>query len=370
MAVAFIYNEEWWRFSYGELHPMKPLRLKLTYDIIKAVGLLEDPEIETIEGKPASIDYILRFHTRDYIDELKYVDSGAPSVDSMGFGLGSGDNPVFPGVFRWSMLVTGASIQAAELVSSKAFTAAFNISGGLHHAMNSRASGFCYINDPVIAIYMLIESGYRVAYIDIDAHHGDGVQYAFYERDDVLTISIHESGDYLFPGTGQIEEKGRENGEGYSINLPLPPDTDDTVYIRAFKELVPPLIENFKPDIIIAQLGADTLWTDPLTHLKLSLYGFEEVVRMIKGLSRPLVALGGGGYDVEGVAKAWTLALSVISGVKLPEEIPQNIAGSLGLKNRNLRGEKFENPEYKQKRLWDEVATRIDRLLTIYFNRV
>jgi acetoin utilization protein AcuC len=189
--------------------------------------------------------------------------------------------------------------------------------------MKSRASGFCYVNDPVIGILKLLSLGKRVAYIDIDAHHGDGVQKAFYQTDQVLTISLHESGNTLFPGTGFEYEIGEGKGDGYAVNVPLPPYTDDGTYLWAFEEVVPPLILAFQPDVVVTQLGVDTFSDDPLTNLSLSIFGYEKVVRKIKELAPRWVALGGGGYDISNVARAWTLAWAVMNGIELKEELPE-----------------------------------------------
>src|SRR5271169_1991722 len=200
MKTAFIYSDDFAKYDYGQGHPLKPFRLKLTYELIKACGLLSLRDASVIEAKPSPEEDLLLYHTRDYIDILRAVNSGLELPCEEKYGIGFGDNPIFEGVFEWSRLVTGASLQAAELVDSGEFPIAFNISGGLHHALASRAAGFCYINDPVVVICSLLAKGKRIAYIDIDAHHGDGVQYAFYRNPRVLTISFHESGDSLFPG--------------------------------------------------------------------------------------------------------------------------------------------------------------------------
>jgi acetoin utilization protein AcuC len=219
--------------------------------------------------------------------------------------------------------VAGGSLLAASLVAEGEADRAFHFAGGLHHALPDRASGFCYVNDAVLAILRLLERGWRVAYVDIDAHHGDGVQFAFYEDPAVLTISTHERGDRLFPGTGFVSEMGRGEGLGFSVNLPLQPFTDDLVYEPAFEAVVPPLIEAFRPDVIVAQLGIDSHHTDPLTHLSFSVQGFARAVSRIVGLAPRLVALGGGGYDLPNVARAWTAAWAAINGVTLPPELPE-----------------------------------------------
>jgi acetoin utilization protein AcuC len=178
------------------------------------------------------------------------------------------------------------------------------------------------VNDAVLAILALRRHGLRVAYVDIDAHHGDGVQAAFYRSPDVLTLSTHERGDRLFPGTGAVEEIGEGAGRGYAVNLPLNPYTDDAVYLEAFEAVVPPVLRAFAPDVVVAQLGIDGHRTDPLTHLALSVDGFAEAVRRIVGLAPKLVALGGGGYDLSNVARAWTAAWALMNGVTLPPALP------------------------------------------------
>ena len=211
---------------------------------------------------------------------------------------------------------------AAELVASKKVDAAFNISGGLHHAAASHASGFCVFNDPALAVQYFLSQGKRVAYVDIDAHHGDGVQEAFYDNDRVLTISVHESGQWLFPGTGSVAELGEGEGRGFSVNLPLYPYTSDDDYVEAFGQVVPPLIKAFAPDVLVTQLGIDSYYSDPLTHLQVTTEGYIEAVRQLAGLGLPWLALGGGGYDVNAVARAWTLVYGVMLDVEWPDQLP------------------------------------------------
>jgi acetoin utilization protein AcuC len=345
MKTAFIYSDDFAKYDYGPGHPLKPFRLKLTHDLIKAYGLLSLPDVRVVGAKPAEEDDLLLYHTADYIEILKAADSGLAVPGGERYGLGFGDNPVFEGVFEWSRLVTGASLQAAELVDSGEVPIAFNISGGLHHALASRASGFCYMNDPVIVISSLLKKGRRVAYIDIDAHHGDGVQEAFYRTDKVLTISLHESGRYLFPGTGFESEIGEREGRGYSVNIPMPPSSDDGLFMYAFNEVVPSLIERFRPDIVVGQLGVDSFLTDPLTHLNYTTNGFCHVVRKMKDLSPRWIALGGGGYEITNVAKAWTLAWAIMNNVDPPDELPEAFLEQYpleGFRSRKLRDEEYQ----------------------------
>jgi acetoin utilization protein AcuC len=262
----------------------------------------------------------------------------------------------------WSKLVVGASLKAADLVDNNEAAIAFNIAGGLHHAHASRASGFCYVNDPVIVIQSLVKRGRRVAYIDIDAHHADGVQEAFYNTDKVLTISLHETGNALFPGSGFEYENGVGAGRGYSVNVPLPTDTDDELFVYAFTQIVPPLINSFKPDVVVSQLGVDTFHTDPLAHLNLTTNGFCRLVSMIKAVAPKWVALGGGGYDIANVARAWTLAWAIMNDVAAPDEIPETFLQQYpgaGFSGKQLADIPFVI-EGKQKK---EMQQEVDRVI-------
>jgi len=344
MKTAFIYSDDFAKFSYGPRHPLKPFRLKLTYELIKAYCLLSLPNMRLIEPKPAEDEDLLLFHARDYIEVLKDVDHGIDVEDAESYGLGYGDNPVFEGVYEWSGLVTGASLQAAELVDSGEVGIAFNISGGLHHGQASRASGFCYVNDPVIVISSLLKRGRRVAYIDIDVHHSDGVQEAFYRSDKVLTISIHESGRHLFPGTGFEDEIGAGAGKGYSVNVPLPFSADDELFVFAFDSVVPPLVEKFRPDIVVSQLGVDSFVTDPIAHLNCTTNGFSKIVGRIKEVSPKWVALGGGGYEITNPAKAWTLAWAIMNDIEPPDELPESFLKEYPLEG--FRSGRLRDKEY------------------------
>jgi acetoin utilization protein AcuC len=362
MKTAFIYSSDFVRFDYGFGHPLNPIRLKLTYELIKACGLLSPNDQRLVEPFPASVEDLLTFHTSEYIDMLQSSNGGQQIAGAELFGLGSADNPIFQGVFDGSLLVAGASLRAAELVDSGVADVAFNIAGGLHHAMADHASGFCYINDAVIAIKSLVSRGRRVAYIDIDAHHGDGVQAAFYDTDQVLTISLHETGRTLFPGTGFEQEIGVGSGKGYSVNVPLPPESDDELFTYAFQEVVPKIIKPFNPDIVVSQLGVDTFHNDPLAHLNLTTAGFCNIVSMIKLLAPKWLALGGGGYNIANVARAWTLAWAIMNDAVVPEYIPENFLqnySGAGSYRRQMRDEPFT----LEKRLKEEIKDDVDRVI-------
>jgi acetoin utilization protein AcuC len=301
-------------------------RLGLTWRLMEAYGLTELAGASVHRPEPAPESAIARYHHADYIEMLKACNEGMHPRAAAMFGLGPGDNPVFRGVWDCARLVAGGSLLAADLIARGDVDRVFHFAGGLHHAVDQRASGFCYVNDAVLAIMRLRERGLRVAYVDIDAHHGDGVQAAFYRDPNVLTISTHERGERLFPGTGFVREAGEGAGIGYSVNLPLEAYTDSDIYLPAFEEVVPPLLDAFKPDVVVAQLGVDAHRTDPLTHLALDIQGFAKAVRRIADLSPQLLALGGGGYDLQNVARGWTAAWAVMNDVVLPNELPQAYA--------------------------------------------
>jgi len=341
MKNAFIYTDAYLDYDYGPTHPLRIIRLKLTYDLINAYGLLDLPTVQFIPTQKAEEKELAFFHDEEYLSLLRQANEGFPLGEAYAYGLGPGDNPIFPGLFNLSLLVVGATLQAIDFVADGNGAIAFNIAGGLHHAMRSMASGFCYVNDPVIGIMRLLRRGKRVAYIDIDAHHGDGVQKAFYHTNQVLTISLHETGYTLFPRTGFEYEIGEGEGEGYSVNLPFPPETEDDVYVWTFEEVVPELIHTFRPDVVVTQLGVDTFYDDPLTNLHLSLFGYEKVLKRIKDLAPKWVALGGGGYNIFNVARAWTLAWAVMNGVELEEALPESfmtMALGMGIEESGLRG--------------------------------
>jgi len=341
LKTAFVYTDAYLDYDYGPTHPLRIVRLKLTYDLIRAYGLLDLPSVQFIPTKKAEEGALATFHREEYLNILKQANGGRLTGNAYCVGLGPGDNPIFPGLYDLSLLVTGATLQAVDFVAEGKGEIAFNIAGGLHHAMQSRASGFCYINDPVIGIMRLLSRGKKVAYIDIDAHHGDGVQKAFYETNRVLTISLHETGNTLFPGTGFEFEIGEGEGEGYAVNLPFPQDTSDDVYVWAFEEVVPELIHAFQPDVVMTQLGVDSFYDDPLTNLHLSIWGYEKILKKIKALAPRWVALGGGGYNISNVARAWTLAWAVMNGVELQEDLPESFleeAERKGIEGRKLRG--------------------------------
>ncbi len=343
MKTAFVYSDKYFAYDYGAEHPLKIERLRLTYELCKAYGLLDLPETEVLETEPAPEQEIMGFHTPRYLDVLERASRGEIRSD-LAHGLGPGDNPVFPGLWEWSLLQTGASLQCARIVAEGRARIAFNPAGGLHHAGPARASGFCYLNDPVLAILHFVRRGKRVFYLDIDAHHGDGVQWAFYENPRVLTVSFHQDGRTLFPGTGSLAERGRGEGTGYAVNVPMLPGTDDEAFWKGFVALVPRLIEAFRPDVLVTQLGVDCLLNDPLAELSLTTNSLRRVVAYLAETGLPWVALGGGGYAPADVARAWTLAWAVMNGVDPPDPLPPPVRDSL--RRAGASAETLRDPEY------------------------
>ena len=346
MRTAFLYTDKYFAYDYGASHPLKIERLRLTYDLCRAYGLFDLPEADLIEPRPATEQEILQFHGPEYVEVLKRASRGEVDWD-FNHGLGPGDNPVFPGLWDWSLLHAGASLQAARRVSEGEARIAFNIAGGLHHACASRASGFCYVNDPVLAVRYFVAQGKRVIYLDIDAHHGDGVQWAFYGDPRVLTVSFHQDGRTLFPGTGGLTETGKGKGTGYAVNVPMLPGTDDHVFWKGFLSVMPRLMEAFRPDVVVSQLGVDAFRTDPLAALELTTNGFAKAVAYLTEAAPAWVALGGGGYNPANVARAWTLAWAIMNRVDLPNDLPEEMKASLAAQGNTggrLRDEEHAGP--------------------------
>lgn len=327
--VAITWDDALVAYDFGPQHPLQPIRVKLTVELARAYGLLDRENVAVRVPRPATREELELVHTPDYIDAVERISRTAdhPYAD-YGWGIGIGDNPAFRGMHEASALVAGASLVAAEQITSGAVEHAFNPAGGLHHAMPDRASGFCIYDDPAIAIRRLVALGERVVYIDVDVHHGDGPQAIFYDDPNVMTISLHESGEYLFPGTGFPEETGAGDAEGTKVNVALPPLTDDDAYRAAFERIVPPLVESFKPTLLVTQLGCDTHATDPLAHFALVTQTYRWLAATLHDLAHRVsggrwLALGGGGYQLYTVVpRAWTIYASEIAGAELDDRLP------------------------------------------------
>lgn len=322
--------EDMMEYRFSETHPMDPRRLDLTVRLAEALDVLGREQITIVEPLVATDEQLLTIHDADYIAAVKAV-SDDPTTPDLARGLGTEDNPAFAGMHTASARLAGGSIAAAEAVLDGSALHAVNFAGGMHHAGPGTAGGFCIYNDAAIAIRRLLDGGVRrVLYVDVDAHHGDGVERIFWDDDRVLTISLHESGLSLFPGTGFPNETGSAAAEGRAVNVALPVGTRDAGWLRAFHAVVPQLAAAFEPEVIVSQHGCDGHSRDALTNLELSVDGQRQNMLDIAQLAEThaegrWVALGGGGYDITHVVpRAWTHLLAIASGrpVPLRTEVP------------------------------------------------
>jgi acetoin utilization protein AcuC len=323
--AVFVYSPVLAGFELSPDHPFRPERARLTFEMCRDRGLLAGDGVRLDRFDEPEEGLLETFHAPDYLALLERAESGREiDVEMLHHGLGTAENPVFKGVYTYSMLAATASVRAARVVAGGG--SAFNPCGGFHHAHRDRASGFCYINDAVIAILELRKRGLRVAYVDIDAHHGDGVQEAFYEDPDVLCISVHESGRTLFPWGGFEKETGAGNARGRNINVPLEPETDDNAFMFLFSEIVMDALDLFSPEVIVGTFGTDTFATDPLTHLKMTNNGYIDAIALLRSRFPRIAALGGGGYNMENTVRGWTLLFAELAG----REIEGGYGGALG----------------------------------------
>ena len=371
--AALVYTDELSRHVLSPHHPMKPIRLRYMHELMRASGLLGFDRLSQTEPRMATREEIARYHGDEYIDIVKAISDGDIVFNMHEFGIGPGDNPPRESMYESSALTAGSTLVAAEIAQSGQALAAFAPAGGVHHhAMANRASGFGVFNDAVIAIKGLIDQGLRVAYVDIDCHHGDGVQAAFYDTDKVMTISIHESGQWLFPGTGFVSETGEGAGDGFTVNIPLAPYTQDELWLRTFDELIPPLVSAYKPDVLFTQLGIDTHFRDPLTHLQLTTQGFTAAVQRLHSMANeigPWVAAGGGGYDMGAVARSWTMAMAEMAGFELPEHVPESYKKLRGLTTFADEPGPAPLPEDTAAEVAEYAARTIDEVKQTFFGR-
>lgn len=314
-------------YEHGQGHPMRPERFLLTEGLIVAYGMVDGERVVAVPSREATVEELLLVHTPRYVEAVQSAGGGGRGPWELGFG--PGDNPVFPHMHAAAARVTGATLVAAEAVLSGRADHTFNPSGGLHHAMPERASGFCVYDDPAVAIAWLLDRGVeRVAYVDVDVHHGDGPQAVFYDDPRVLTVSLHQDGRTLFPGTGAVDEVGEGDARGTSVNVPLLPLTGDGDWLRAFEEIVPPLVEAFRPGVLVTQLGCDSHAADPLANLSLSTRSYRRAAEVLHELAHRVcdgrwVATGGGGYQwARVVPRAWTTYFAEMAGADLPDELP------------------------------------------------
>ncbi|MDQ3628658.1 MAG: acetoin utilization protein AcuC [Actinomycetota bacterium] len=317
--ACMVYDHTLVRYDFGIGHPMSPLRVDLTYRLAKALGVVGEGGLAVVPAPALDPGLLIRVHSPEYVEAVQSIVNRHD--ERLDFGIGTPDCPAFEGMHQASAHVAGASVEAARAVWSGEVRHAVNIAGGLHHAMPAAASGFCIYNDVAIAIQWLLDQGAeRVAYVDVDVHHGDGVQRIFYDDPRVLTVSIHETPQTLFPGTGLPTETGGPGAEGSAVNLALPPGTSDAGWLRAFHAVVPAVVREFAPQVLVTQHGCDTHMDDPLANLMLSVDGQRAAYLALHDLAHEVsggrwVVTGGGGYAiVDVVPRAWTHLLGIVAG--------------------------------------------------------
>lgn len=321
--TTLLYHDRYLDYNFGPEHPFSPTRQKMVVSLLEALG----HPIDAVAPPEASRTDVLRVHDEAFVEKVEAASDGRPPPEAWDYGINTGDVPVFENMDDATRGLVGGTLHGARALANDEATRVLQLGGGLHHAHQGRASGFCVYNDVSVAIDFLREQDLRVAYIDIDVHHGDGVQFLHYDDPGVLTISLHESGRYLFPGSGAVEEIGEDAGEGSALNVPLAPHTESESYLEAFERVVPYALEHFAPDILVTQCGADAHFKDPLADLLLSSHTYETLFRQLFTLADEhtnghVLCTLGGGYHFDAVARVWTLLALLIQDIEPPESIP------------------------------------------------
>ena len=372
--TTVVFDESLTDYDFGSAHPMNPVRVDLTMALARSLGVVDGGGLTAVPAPAGTDDDLLLVHDPELIEAVRRSSGDNPWPDPA-HGLGTDDNPIFPHMHQAARHVVGASLEAARRVWEGEAVHAANIAGGLHHAMPAQASGFCVYNDVAVAIRWLLDQGAeRVAYVDVDVHHGDGVQEIFYDDPRVLTISLHETGQMLFPGTGFPGDTGGPNAVGTSVNVALPPGTSDAGWLRAFHAVVPPLVRAFDPDVLVTQQGCDSHRDDPLAHLMLTVDGHRASYQALHDLAHEVsggrwVAMGGGGYAVvDVVPRSWTHLLAAVSGVAIdpadetPAEWRRYVEETLG-RPAPLRMTDGRDPAYRDWADGYDPGTWLDRAI-------
>lgn len=320
--LPVVFSDAYRRYNFGAGHPFAPIRQFILTDLLNTLAL----PLSWIEPPVASRADVLSVHDEEFVEAVEAASEGRTDLPWR-FGLGTPDVPFFAGMDEAARVLVGGTLEAARRIAQGDAKCVLQLGGGLHHAMRDAASGFCVYNDTAIAIRSLRRQGLRVAYVDVDVHHGDGVQALFYDEPEVLTLSLHQSGRTIYPGTGEIDEMGEGAGRGYALNVPLLPGTGDDAYLAAFESVVPHALAWFRPDVLVVEAGADAHRLDPLAQLSLTTHGFEHVFRRLFALAgqhtggRALFTLGGG-YHPDSTVRVWLLLICVLAGVPLPHHLP------------------------------------------------
>ncbi|ORY24791.1 hypothetical protein BCR39DRAFT_545951 [Naematelia encephala] len=321
--VCYFFDSDIGNYHYGPGHPMKPTRIRMCHSLVMNYGLYKKMEI--FRAKPATKREMSQFHTDEYVDFLHRINpdnANQFAKEQVKYNVGD-DTPIFDGLFEYCSISAGGSMEGAARLSRDKCDIAVNWAGGLHHAKKAEASGFCYVNDIVLGILELLRYHQRVLYIDIDVHHGDGVEEAFYTTDRVMTASFHKYGEF-FPGTGEVRDNGIGKGKGYAINVPLRDGISDENYKSIFQPVITRIIEWYQPGAIVLQCGSDSLSGDRLGSFNLSMRGHASCVQFVKSFNLPLLLLGGGGYTVKSVSRTWAYETGLAAGVQLHAAIPNN----------------------------------------------
>jgi acetoin utilization protein AcuC len=368
--VAIFYDPKFLQYNLGPNHPLRQERIMLHYELCRTLGLLKSPTVIEPQFNPATEDQVQLVHSQSYIDQVRELSrrDGYSVLDM-------GDTSAFPGAFDVTSLAVGATLACVDTVMKGTARIGWNPAGGLHHARPDQAAGFCIFNDVAIACRFLQHHHglERILYLDIDVHHGDGVQEIFYDDPGVLTLSIHETGRTLYPGTGFPEELGEGKGKGYSVNVPLPPYTTDELYLQAFQSIVPPIIKAYQPEAIVMQSGVDTHFQDQLGHLRVTTATFTKLASLMVELANRytngrLITVGGGGYSFLSVPRCWTLMFGEYVGVAVSDEIPKEWQ-ELFHKTTGLEAPR-QVRDHKAPPLTDSVHKQIQKVVTQSIERV
>ena len=322
---TLLFHDRYLDYDFGPEHPFSPVRQEMTIDLLDALGHPIDPVEPPVAGRAD----VRRVHSERFVRKVEAASDGTPPPKARSFGLNTGDVPVFEGMDAATRGLVGGTLHGARLIAEGDATRILQLGGGLHHAREEQASGFCVYNDLSVAIDALRARDLRVAYVDVDVHHGDGVQFLHDRDPEVLTVSLHETGRALFPGTGSVDEVGKGLGRGFSLNVPLAPFTEPDSYLDAFERVVPHALQHFQPDVIVAQCGADAHFSDPLADLLLTTQAYEQIFRRLLALAddhadgRLLCTLGGG-YRLDAVSRVWALLVLLVQGHEWPEALPED----------------------------------------------
>ena len=337
MRATFISSPHFAEHSLGEAHPFRPDRTVLLGQLLERQGWLGEAWMSVVEPDEHPLEAWEHSVEAGLIDALQRASRGEVDAFLIARGLGTDECPIFPGVADYVALYCAATMTAVRLVLEQGATLVFNPLGGMHHASRGVAEGFCYVNDVIIAVDALLAAGHRVAVVDIDAHHGNGVQDAYWRDDRVLTVSMHESGETLYPWRGFVGERGEGQGLGFTVNAPLPAGADDEVAIAAFDALIDPRVRAFAPTVCVAVVGADTHRTDPLSHLQLTNNGMVALMERIRGYAPQLIMLGCGGYNPQATARAWARMWAAANRI---ETVPDHLSmmGGVFLGAQDLEG--------------------------------